>query len=243
MSIPRIHSAEVLTEGSVIRLDKTASKHLHVLRLKPGDEVMLFNGLGGHYQAMIAAIRSDGVTVDIGRHVAHETESPLEIILAQGISRGERMDYTIQKSVELGVTTIIPLLTERCGLKLSTERAEKRLLHWQGVIASACEQCGRNRLPTIRAVDSLRNWLSQLDGNGLKLVMDFRDSNSLSHIIRPVGAITLLIGPEGGLTDAELAQAKDAGFTGIRLGPRILRTETAGIAAICSLQSLWGDLV
>ena len=153
------------------------------------------------------------------------------------------MDYTIQKSVELGVTMIIPLLTERCGLKLSPERAAKRLQHWQGVIASACEQCGRNRLPAIRAVDSLHNWLSQLDAEGLKLVMDYHNSNSLSQITRTAGAITLLIGPEGGLTDDELVLAKDAGFTGIRLGPRILRTETAGIAAICALQSLWGDFV
>ena len=149
----------------------------------------------------------------------------------------------IQKSVELGVTTIIPLLTERCGLKLPPERAAKRLHHWQGVIASACEQCGRNRLPSICAVDSLRNWLSRFDGDGLKLVMDHRNSISLSQLTRPDGTITLLIGPEGGLTDDELMMARDAGFTGIRLGPRILRTETAGIAAICTLQSLWGDLV
>ena len=243
MSIPRIYTAEEIREGIVIRLDKAAANHLRVLRLKPGAGVNMFNGTGGEFQAVITDIGNEFVAVNIGQHVVREAESPLRINLAQGISRGERMDYTIQKSVELGVTSIIPLLTERCGLKLSPERAAGRLRHWQGVITSACEQCGRNRLPAIHTVDSLRNWLGQINDDGIRLVMDKRNSCSLSQLDRPSGAITLLIGPEGGLTDEELALAKDAGFTGIRLGPRILRTETAGIAAICSLQALWGDLL
>ena len=254
MPVPRIYTSEELRQGAVIRLDRGAAKHLRVLRLKPGAAVIIFNGSGGHYMSTVKDIRSDLVTLEIDQHVTHETESPLDIILAQGISRGERMDYTIQKSVELGVTAIVPLLTERCGLKLAGERATRRQLHWQGVVASACEQCGRNRLPALYPVDSLHNWLTELNDEAqdtdssrklpeLKLVLDYRNSNTLSHYTRPSGPVILLIGPEGGLTDDELEQAEQAGFTRIRLGPRILRTETAGIAAICTLQSLWGDLL
>lgn len=254
MPVPRIYTTGELRQGVVITLDRGAARHLRVLRLKPGAAVILFNGSGGHYLSTVKDIRSDLVTLDIDQHVAHETESPLEIILAQGISRGERMDYTIQKSVELGVNAIVPLLTYRCGLKLAGERAARRHLHWQGVVTSACEQCGRNHLPALYPVDALRNWLTGLNDEeqntdtsrkppGLKLVLDYRTSNTLSHYSRPSGPVILLIGPEGGLTDDELEHAEQSGFTRIRLGPRILRTETAGIAAISTLQSLWGDLL
>lgn len=254
MPIPRIYTNSVLTEGTIFRPDKKAANHLvRVLRLKPGAKIILFNGRGGHYESVIDNIKGNIVEIAIGHHLAIETESPLDITLAQGISRGERMDYTIQKSVELGVSNIIPLITERCGVKLDAERSAKRLDHWQGVIVSACEQCGRNRIPVVHPVNTLQGWLSQsthhleAENTGrahpyLKLVLDTHHSNTLSQHARPDGPIILLIGPEGGLTDVELQQVNEAGFASIRLGPRILRTETAGIAAITALQSLWGDM-
>lgn len=256
MRIPRIYTDSELSQGTVFRLDKNAANHLvRVLRLKSGAEIVLFNGQGGHYPSVIENIRGSDVDIAIGRHISHEAESPLNVILAQGISRGERMDYTIQKSVELGISGIVPLLTKRCGVRLDADRAAKRLRHWQGIITGACEQCGRNRMPAINPVDTLPNWLSQLDCDDetsdtprrhsyLKLVLDYRNDSTLSQYTKkPDDPIILLTGPEGGLTDDELEQVYQAGFTGIRLGPRVLRTETAGIAAICALQSLWGDLV
>jgi 16S rRNA (uracil1498-N3)-methyltransferase len=254
MRTPRIYTDSDIRLGKVIRLDKsTANYLLRVLRLKPGADVILFNGQGGHYESVIDNIKGNVVDIAIGQHIPHEVESPLDITLAQGISRGERMDYTIQKCVELGVSNIVPLITERCGVKLDSERAAKRFHHWQGIIASACEQCGRNRIPAIYPVSTLQEWLSQADYNQesansdqthpyLKLVLDSHNNNTLSQYAKPDGPIILLIGPEGGLTNDELLEVNQAGFCGIKLGPRILRTETAGIAAICALQSIWGDL-
>ena len=247
MRIPRIYINDTLSQGASIRLDKSAGNHLaRVLRLTPGAEIILFNGQGGHFNAAIENVRKNALDIAIGQHIALETESPLEITLAQGIARGERMDYTIQKSVELGVSRIIPLITGRCGVKLDTERAGKRHHHWQGIIASACEQCGRNRLPSLLPASTLTDWLAQTTLNQehpcLKLVLDPSNSKTLSQYPQPPARIILLIGPEGGLTNDETGQVKQAGFSGIRLGPRILRTETAGIAAISALQTLWGDL-
>ena len=247
MRIPRIYTAAALKEGASIRLDKTASNYLaRVLRLTPGAEIILFDGQGGHFNAVIENMHKNALDIAIGQHSAHEIESPLEITLAQGISRGERMDYTIQKSVELGVSRIIPLITGRCGVKLDAERAGKRHHHWQGIIASACEQCGRNRLPSLLPTSTLTDWLARTTLNQehpcLKLVLDPRNSKTLSQCPKPPARILLLIGPEGGLTNDEIEQVRQAGFSGIQLGPRILRTETAGIAAISALQTLWGDL-
>ena len=251
MRIPRIYTDSDLAQGGRLRLDKSASNHLvRVLRLKPGAQLVVFNGHGGHFQSMINDIQNGGVDVEIGQFIPDEAESTLRIILAQGISRGERMDYTIQKSVELGVTTIMPLLTGRCEVRLSKDRAEKRLRHWRGIIAASCEQCGRDTIPDILPVIPLDDWLQQPPGSQigtsstapLKLVLDFQHSGTLKQLPRPDGPIILLIGPEGGLTDDELQATYDAEYIGIRLGPRILRTETAGIAAVSTLQALWGDL-
>ncbi len=251
MRIPRIYTDSDIAQGMRLRLDKSAANHLvRVLRLKSGAQLVVFNGRGGHFQSVIDDIHNGDVSVVIGKYTPDETESPLNIILAQGISRGERMDYTIQKSVELGVNTIMPLLTERCGVKLGKDRAEKRLRHWRGVIAAACEQCGRDTIPDILPVTLLHNWLQQQSGGHignqsmtpLKVVLDYQSSDTLKQHPKPDGPIILLIGPEGGLTDDELQSAYHAGYTGIRLGPRILRTETAGIAAVTTLQALWGDL-
>jgi len=254
MRIPRIYTTSELRQGTKFTLEKKAGNHLvRVLRLKPGAEVILFNGQGGHFEAVIDNVTGSNVDITIGRHILHEVESPLEIILAQGISRGERMDYTIQKSVELGASRIIPLITERCGVKLDAERAMKRLNHWQGVVVGACEQCGRNHIPVIDSIKTLQDWLAQSDNMDesenakqaypdLKLVLDSHTGKTLSQYARPNGPVILLIGPEGGLTEDELLQVTQAGFAAVRLGPRTLRTETAGIAAISSLQSIWGDM-
>jgi 16S rRNA (uracil1498-N3)-methyltransferase len=251
MRIPRIYTDSELAQGKQLRLDKSSSSHLvRVLRLKAGASLVVFNGRGGHFQSVIDNIQGGEVDIGIGQYIPDAAESPLKIILAQGISRGERMDYTIQKSVELGVNTIIPLLTERCGVKLNTDRADKRLRHWRGVITAACEQCGRDTIPDILPVTSLDDWLLQQSGSltsnasitPFKLVLDYQNSDTLKQHPRPDGPIILLIGPEGGLTVDELQTAYHAGYAGIRLGPRVLRTETAGIAAVSTLQALWGDL-
>ncbi len=179
--------------------------------------------------------------------IPRECESPLRITLAQGISRGERMDYTLQKSVELGVSRIIPLSTERCGVKFDAKRAAKRLQHWQGVIISACEQSGRNDIPEILPTISLHAWLDAhrvpcQQQEALRLLLHPRATQSLRQLTPPTGEISLLIGPEGGLSDNEIDMATQCGFEGIQLGPRVLRTETAGVAALAALQSYWGDL-
>lgn len=244
MRIPRIHLSQTLAPGARLALDETASGHLlRVLRLKPGAALILFNGDGGEYEATLAAVENRAAVVNVGQSVATGRESPLAITLAQGISRGERMDYTLQKSVELGVARIVPLETEFSQVRLAGERLERRRQHWQGVIASAVEQCGRTRLPELASVSPLAGWLASDTDIGLRLVLDPAGDVTLSQLVAPTeGAVTLLVGPEGGLSDHEIARARHAGYRGLRLGPRILRTETAGIAALAALQAAWGDL-
>jgi 16S rRNA (uracil1498-N3)-methyltransferase len=241
MRIPRIHHPAPLTSGGHAELSDAAANHVaKVLRLPVGAPLILFNGEGGEFAAVINAIDKRRVTVDIGAFHDTEREPPLPLWLAQGISRGERMDYTLQKAVELGVSRIIPLFTEHCGVQLSGERLEKRIQHWEGVVISACEQCGRNRIPQIMSPAKLAQWLAA-PGEGLRLVLDPEADHSLAQIPTPTGPITLLIGPEGGLSDQEVALAKAAGYVGLRLGPRILRTETAAVAALAALLGAWGD--
>jgi 16S rRNA (uracil1498-N3)-methyltransferase len=167
-------------------------------------------------------------------------ESPLAVVLAQGISSGERMDYTVQKSVELGVTVIQPLLTQRSVVRLTGERADKRVAHWQAVAAAACEQCGRNRVPEVLPVQSLTHWLGTLRG-GVRYLLSPQAPNRLRELTRPADAITLLVGPEGGWDSTESAAAQTTGFAPLALGPRVLRTETAAVAALAAMQALWGD--
>jgi 16S rRNA (uracil1498-N3)-methyltransferase len=241
MRIPRIHHPAPLTSGGHVELSDTAANHVvRVLRLPLGAPLILFNGAGGEFEAAINAIDKRRVTVDIGTFHDRECEPPLPLWLAQGISRGDRMDYTIQKAVELGVSGIIPLFTEHCGIQLSVERLAKRVQHWQAVVIGACEQCGRNRIPQILKPVTLTQWLAS-PGEGLRLVLDPEADHSLAQIPTPTGPITLLIGPEGGLSDQEVALAKAAGYVGLRLGPRILRTETAAVAALAALLGAWGD--
>ncbi len=246
MRIPRIFLPQTLASGACVTLEESTSNHLlRVLRLKPGAPVHLFNGDGGEYEATLSAVERGSAIVTVGEFLDVNRESPLSITLAQGISRGERMDFTLQKSVELGIERVIPLETEFSQVRLEGERRERRRRHWEGVIAGACEQSGRTRLPELLPVMTLVDWLGPMSATEeeLRLVLDPAADTTLSGLqLPPAGRVTLLIGPEGGLSDKEIAQARRAGFAGLRLGPRILRTETAGLAALAALQALRGDL-
>jgi 16S rRNA (uracil1498-N3)-methyltransferase len=243
MSISRIYQSTLLNLDAILRLDDKASHHLaRVLRAKQGDRVTLFNGQGGEYIAVITLIDKKGVQVRILSFAPVEVESSIHIHLAQGIARGEKMDLVVQKAVELGVTHIIPLVTERCNVRLAQEREEKRLQHWQAVIVSACEQSGRNRLPRIEAPNALREWLTTVKAD-YRFVLSPHAKQALSTTSIPAQAsVVLLIGPEGGLSEAEVELAESYQFIPMRLGPRVLRTETATIAAITALQWQYGDL-
>jgi 16S rRNA (uracil1498-N3)-methyltransferase len=242
MRIPRIHTPAPLATDTTIELDENAFNHaVRVLRLKQGDAIILFNGAGGEFEAQLVEVEKRRACASIGRFVERECESSLPIILGQCISRGEKMDYTIQKAVELGVSEIVPLFSERCGVRLNHKRQQKRLRHWESVIISACEQCGRNHIPRLHEALPLDEWQQQLDAS-LKLLLDPTASDTLATLSRPEKNLALLIGPEGGLSEQEIKAALDHGFHGIRLGPRILRTETAGLAALSVIQQLWGDI-
>jgi 16S rRNA (uracil1498-N3)-methyltransferase len=201
----------------------------------------LFNGRGGEYEAILAQITPRGAAVDIGIFRAREAESPLHVCLVQAVSRAERMDYTVQKAVELGVREIVPVITERCLVRLDNVRGDRRLQHWRAIIVSACQQCGRNRIPDLRSMTQLTDWLGE-PADGSKLLLDPGSTACLGQLPRVDGRAVLLAGPEGGLSERELVLARAAGYVGVRLGPRILRTETASLAAVSALQTLWGDL-
>lgn len=215
----------------------------HVLRLEPGDAVTLFDGRGMEYASIILRVARGEVTLDVAQGRMVDRESPLAITLAQGISSGERMDYTVQKAVELGVTTIQPLQTQRGIVRLDRTRAQKRCAHWRAIAVAACEQCGRNRMPQVLPVMALRDWLGQTapDQGALRMLLAPDATVALKTLPRPSTGVTLVAGPEGGLTAEERGDAERAGFVAVRLGPRILRTETAALAAVSAMQLLWGD--
>lgn len=240
MRVPRVHVAEALASGGRVSLSGSAGRHVsRVLRLRPGAELVLFDGRGGEYAARVRSAGRE-VEVDVGEHRAVERESPLALTLAQGVSRGERMDLVVQKATELGVQAIVPLLTERCVVRLDEERTERRLRHWRSVAVGACEQCGRNRLPRISAPQPLWRWLDDLEPQeGPRLLL--RPEPSVAPLAAGADAATLLIGPEGGLTPEEQEQVLARGFRPLSLGPRVLRTETAALAAVAVLQQRWGD--
>lgn len=241
MRYPRIHVPLALTEGQVIDLPGTAAQHVgRVLRKKEGDLLMLFDGEGGLWLCRISLVARRGVRVVPVEPVPDDRESSLRIHLGQALSRGERMSYAIQKAVECGVTEITPLVTERCEIRQSAAGLEKRLAHWRQIAVSACEQCGRNVIPAVHPPVPLASWLS-CQQSDLRLVLQPGSSGSLSPSVRP-GAVSLLVGPEGGLCSHEISQSHEQHFHGWSLGPRVLRTETAPVAAISLLQYLWGDL-
>jgi 16S rRNA (uracil1498-N3)-methyltransferase len=239
--IPRIHTARRLDPGAKVELESAPSQHLaRVLRMPVGAELVLFDGRGGEYAAVIAAVDKQRVTVAIGDHREIERESPLHIHLGIAVSRGERMDWVVQKGTELGVSEISPLLTERTEVKLGKQREQKKLDHWQRIAVSACEQCGRNRLPRINPPQGLAQWLHAAEAR-CRYVLHHRAAPATAPE-DPPGSIALLIGPEGGLAESEIAAAEASGYEAIGLGPRILRTETAPLAALAILQALWGDM-
>ncbi len=204
------------------------------------DTVTLFNGRGGEYTARIERIHKDDVAISITGFVDIERESRLRVMLAQGISSGERMDYTLQKAVELGITTIQPIAAKRSVVKLTGERADRRVAHWQGVVASACEQCGRNQVPIVATPLTLAAWLGQHGAERLLFLSPLADAR-LADLPAPTATDCLVAGPEGGFEPDEIASLHAAGAIPVRLGPRVLRTETAALAALAAMQTLWGD--
>ncbi len=242
MRVPRVFVPARLEEGAAIDLPGEAAAHLgRVLRLGPGAELTLFDGRGGEWLAVIESLARGRGSVRVRSHRPGGRESPLPLALAQGISRGERMDYTIQKAVELGVARIVPIAARRSVVRLDAARGERRLEHWARVVQAACEQSGRTRLPELLPIASLDAWLSG-SVPGLKLLLiRSEDACRLSDLtLEP--PVTLLIGPEGGFAQEEASAALRAGYRPLRLGPRVLRTETAAVAAMSALQALWGDL-
>jgi 16S rRNA (uracil1498-N3)-methyltransferase len=242
MRIPRIYHPNALNVGQTVELDSDAANHVgRVLRLSVDAQIILFNGEGGEFVAKLVESGKKKVIAQIETFDDKCIESPLKIHLGQGISRGDKMELTIQKAVELGVTEITPLFTERCGVKLSGERLEKKLQQWRKIVVSACEQCARNTLPVIHQPKSLDQWASE-QTDELKLNLHPRASYSINSLPEPVHGIRLVIGPEGGLSDTEIEFASQQGFDEVLIGPRVLRTETAGLTVISALQTRFGDL-
>ncbi len=241
MRIPRIYQPGSIPLQQEFALAEDGANHIgRVLRMQAGDELCLFNGDGQNYQTVITAVEKKQLQVKALSSTDNPVESPLKLHLGQGISRGDRMDFVIQKAVELGVTEITPLFTERCGVKLDAERLAKRTEQWQKIAIAACEQSGRSVVPVIHTALQLTKWLAQ-ETKDLKLTLDPWTSDSIKTIAGSQ-SIRLVIGPEGGFTDHEVSQTKDAGFLAVRLGPRVLRTETAALTAISALQLQFGDL-
>jgi 16S rRNA (uracil1498-N3)-methyltransferase len=239
---PRVYFPSEVAAHRVCELPAQAAHHLaHVLRLAAGDAVVLFDGRGREYDGVLQHVSKARVTVKVADERALDRESPLEVTLAQGISSGERMDYTIQKAVELGVHAVQPLTTERSIVRLDAARAAKRVAHWQSVVIAACEQCGRNRVPEVQPVLTFSVWLASLSGSAARFTLAPNASTRLAMLDRPSSSIVLLVGPEGGLAPRENEDALANGFTPVRLGPRVLRTETAALAALAAMQTLWGD--
>lgn len=240
--MPRFYCREALAPGAHVELPEPVARHaVRVLRLPPGAPMVLFDGRGGEYPAHIERIERDRVTAELGAWQEIERESPLSVTLVQALQTGEKMDFTIQKAVEMGVRDIVPVESRRSVLRLSGERAGKRVAHWQGVAAAACEQCGRNQVPLVASLEKLENWLARPAHGVLRLMLAPDAGQALVELAPPAGAIQLLIGAEGGLDPQEVRAARQAGFQAVRMGPRILRTETAGLAAMAAMQALWGD--
>ncbi len=241
MRIPRLYCSDLDVNTEIMPLPDKVHRHaVQVLRLKKGAELYLFNGKGLEYLAVLETVAKRNSTVKLIKKQNVNTESPISITLLQGISRGERMDYALQKAVELGVNHIIPVVTERCNVQLNGERSVKRLAHWQGIITSACEQSGRTILPILSNVTQLKEALENCKVK-CRLVLDPLAGSGLTAQTKQA-KLALLIGPEGGLSEQEVQQAIAKGFQAVTMGPRILRTETATVAALAIVQALWGDV-
>lgn len=255
MRLSRVYSTIALAGHAELPLDERNTHYLfNVLRKRAGDRLVLFDGSGSDFDAEIVRCDRKSVSVKLHGERAIDNESRLHSTLALAISKGERMDYAVQKATELGVNCIVPILSERVDVKLSGERLQKKLAHWRQVSIAACEQCGRSRLVQISEAFALEQWLPECQaarsvqhvqntGQCLRIVLDARGAGlqAFQAQHKSAGAVSLLVGPEGGFTDSELASATDAGFETLRLGPRVLRTETAPVAALAIIQGIWGD--
>lgn len=241
--MPRFHCPQPLSVGLTVDLPEAVAHHLHVVRLQPGAVLTLFDGEGGQYRATLVETGKRRASASIDAFEAVEAETPYAVTLAQGLPEGSKMDWIVEKAVELGVTAIQPLAAQRSVVRLSGERAEKRQAHWQGVIVAASEQCGRNRLARLHPLADVQPWLAR-PGDDSRILLSPRATESLAGWARstPPRAVTLLIGPEGGLSPQEEEAAVAAGALALSMGPRVLRTETAGLAALAVLAGAWGGI-
>ncbi|HFC6854141.1 TPA: 16S rRNA (uracil(1498)-N(3))-methyltransferase [Neisseria meningitidis] len=239
--MPRFHLPENLSVGQTVNLPDNIVRHLNVLRIRPNENITLFDGKGKAHAARLTILEKRRAEAEILREETADTESPLNITLIQSISSGDRMDFTLQKSVELGITAIQPVISERCIVRLDGERAAKRLARWQEIVISACEQSGRNTVPPVLPIIGYREALDKMPSESTKLIMSINRARKLGDIRQPSGAIVFMVGPEGGWAEQEEQQAFEAGFQAVTLGKRILRTETAPLAALAAMQTLWGD--
>lgn len=239
--MPRFFIEAPLATGQTLSLPDTVVRHVQVLRLQQGDSLTLFNGQGGEYQASLLSLQKRAALCEITGFDDISRESPVWLGLAQAISSGDRMEFTLQKGVEMGVSLFQPIAAERSVVKLSGERADKRVQRWQEIVQSACEQCGRNTLPQVLPIISLQEWLAQRQDADARLILSPLGRQRLVDIARAPRRAWLMAGPEGGYSAREEAAALAAGWTPLTLGPRILRTETAALAAVAAMQAIWGD--
>lgn len=242
MRVPRLFIDVPLTTGEIINLPRDKAHHIsHVLRMRLGDSIKLINDSGDEYQSKIIEISKKNSQIEIGKSIRITNESPLTINLCLAVARGQHMDFSIQKAVELGVKNIIPVISEFSNVKIQDDRVSNKLSHWQNIIISATEQCGRSYLTQIQKPVSLTEWLS-IETSKSRLILHPESHQSMSSFSLPDDELTLMIGPEGGFSDAEVEHAQENGCKPISLGPRILRAETAVVCAVSNAQQLWGDL-
>ena len=241
--MPRFYCPQPLALGLTVALPEAVAHHVQVLRLAEGGLVTLFNGDGGEYSAVLSTIGKRSVSAEIKAHTPREVELPFAVTLAQALPEASKMDWIVEKAIELGVSGIQPLAAQRCVVRLSGERAEKRLAHWQGIIVSASEQSGRNRLAQLGQLQDYKQWITQQDLHR-RIILTPRAEQSLADWARHQApqAVTLVIGPEGGLSEQEEDAALRHGALPLSMGPRILRTETAGLAAVAALSAAWGGM-
>ena len=241
--MPRFYCPQPLVPGTTIDLPEAVAHHIAVVRLAPGELITLFNGEGGEVQASIVSVAKRSVTAAVQAHIAREVELPYAVTLAQALPEASKMDWIIEKAIELGAAGIVPLAAQRCVVRLSAERAEKKLAHWQAIIVSASEQSGRNRLARLAPLQEFNQWSRQQDLHQ-RIILTPRAEQSLADWTRhrPPQALSVMVGPEGGFTEAEEKAAIAAGAIGLAMGPRILRTETAGLSALATLSALWGGM-
>jgi 16S rRNA (uracil1498-N3)-methyltransferase len=243
MRLTRVHVVGSLSTGQRHTIEGDAANHItRVLRLEPGAPLTVFDGRGGEYSARIETLRKNAVIIEVQERSPSSRESSLSLTLAQGVSRGERMDWVVQKATELGVTAIVPVLTERTMVKLDAKQSERKLTHWQGIAVAACEQSGRDKIPDIVAPLSLHEFLRGIDPQTTRLLLSPTGTQRVTDLKAPERKVVVLIGPEGGLAESEQRSAIGAGFFAVKMGPRVLRTETAAVAALTLLQHQFGDL-